>query len=621
MNRTALGLFFVTLLAAPARGQEDPFESRLYPVEFLTKTVPDWPGVHFGLETGPAGAGVEEPRLLPPEALVNLIRTNIAEDTWTHASARLGFSEGGLAVTNRASVHAKIEPYLAYLRSAFGKLITLDGAIVLADPAFLAKVRAASPADRPASLAPDQVKQILDAAREGRQAELVKSLRVSAHPGQRVHLQDAGRHSYLRDQDVHLSGTAAVLDPVVDSFATGAGFDIRAHLEPFGGAVTMEVRADACELEALESRKIRPGKEVIAPDGKTTSGLTGEAVIQLPRLARDALRTTLTVRSGETAVVGSVLRKGRVLVFLVTPAVLALDEKPAPEPVFEEQRVLRLYDVSPLTRPVRNFGAPPDPLDAPVARMTAGQLAEMVRTQVAPESWSNKRNTISAEGPRLLVVRQKIEVLRDIDRYLGSLLVSRAQTITTETVLIGFRKGARAEWEKEIPALAAGGYFVEPEKYDRLFAEATKDRRVRIIEAAEITGFPLERVYAAAFREENFIAGFESKVGPAAAMVDPAVRTLHTGFVLDVLPRPVAGADRIEVDLRASRTTREIKEVETPSTGVGPVQIPNVEGPRWNGDVVCAKGRWTLVAIQTHGPADDAEDVALFLRARPNVLK
>jgi hypothetical protein len=243
----------------------------------------------------------------------------------------------------------------------------------------------------------------------------------------------------------------------------------------------------------------------------------------------------------------------------------------------------------------------------------------MVKTQVAPESWSNKRNTLSAEGPRLLAVRQKPEVLREIDRYLGSLLAARTQTITSEAVVVGFRKGARAEWEKEIPGLGSGGYFIEAEKFERLFAEATKDRRVRVIDAAEITGYPFERVYAAAFQEENYIAGFEPKLGPSAAMADPAVRTLQTGFVFDLAPNPVLGTDRIEVRLRASRTTREMKEIETASTGVGPVQIPQVEGPRWSGDVVCAKGRWTLVAVETRGPADDAEDVALFLRARTNV--
>jgi hypothetical protein len=648
MKRSAL----VTILAAlPVLGQDDPLESRVYNVEFLTRPVPDRPGMLFGLSNDAIGAAVsrgdEDRPLLAADTLVSLIKANIAEDSWQHQSAKIDVTEGGLSVTNRRSAQARVAQYLEYLRAAFGKLITLDAAIISADPAFLAKLRAAAPADRPATLAPEQARQLLDAAREGKQAELVKSLRITAHPGQRVHLQEGAQHSYLRDQDVQIATSGVALTPVMDVLTTGAGFDLAAYLEPFGNTLTIEVRADSCELEAMVDRKLKllglvpsPGQDAKPGDAaKDVLHVPAEATVQLPRLSHDWLRTYVTARSGETMIVGTVLRKGRALAFLVTPAILTLDEKAAPEPAFEEQRLLRLYDISPLTRPIQDFRGPSTELlapakggggpltgatftlDEPRERMSSGQIEDMIRTHVAPESWGNKRNSIKGEGGRLLVVRQKPEVLKEIERYLNSFILQRSQVITTEAVAIAFAKGARAEWEKEIPALLPGGYFTDEERFARLFEEAAKGVKVRIAALAEITGYPQERVHVVSLGVENYIQEYEPQISTNAAQFDPIIGVLHTGLVLDASPSFIAGGDRILVGLDASITTREMKEIETVSSGVGPVQVPRVTGPRWKSDAVCAKGRWTLVGIETRGRGDQMEDVALFVRARQNVLR
>src|SRR5262245_11435051 len=118
MLRFGLVLAVAGAFGRAAVAQDDPFETRLYNVEVLTKAVPDRPGVKFGLDypspKGQAAPAETEARLLSPDALINLIRANIVEDSWTHAQARISFAEGELSVLNRASVHAKIEPYLAY---------------------------------------------------------------------------------------------------------------------------------------------------------------------------------------------------------------------------------------------------------------------------------------------------------------------------------------------------------------------------------------------------------------------------------------------------------------------------------------------------------------------------
>ena len=50
MLRPSLGAAVLLLLVVPARAQQDdPFETHLYNVEFLTEQVPDHPGEGLGL--------------------------------------------------------------------------------------------------------------------------------------------------------------------------------------------------------------------------------------------------------------------------------------------------------------------------------------------------------------------------------------------------------------------------------------------------------------------------------------------------------------------------------------------------------------------------------------------
>ncbi len=641
----------------PALAQDDPMETRLYNVEFLTREVQDFPGQEIGLPRAVVAMTISPDEsmlvsgLLSAEDLANLIKSNVAEDTWEHVAAAITYSNGVLTVTNKRSVQEKVAQYLNYWRGFVGKMITVDAAIVAIDPQLLARIRSAGNAERPAILAPDQARQVLEAAREGRLADLVRSMRVTAHPGQRVSLQEITKQHYLKDFDVQIATAALALDPILDVLATGASVDVRPFLEPFAGGVTMEVRADVADLEALEERKIKLSKELVpgaAAEG-TQGGAPGaprapvsstvEARLQLPRVSHDRIRTTLTVRSRETAIVGSVLRKGRVVLFLLTPTVVAADEKPAPEPAFEEQRLLRLYDISPLTRAIQDWPAqPPDvagpssamgtPLTGatftlmePTALMESEDVAAMIKTRIAPETWGNKRNSINTAQRGTLVIRQKPEVLREIDRFLGTLLLARAQMITTEAVVIGFKKGARAEWEREIPALGPGGYFVEQEKFDRLLEEAYKGQKVRLAEIAEVTCFPQERVHAARSQEEAHVIDYEPQLASHASMFDPIVDSLPTGFVLDVRPHFIHGNEQIAVDFRGALTVGQLKEIEAPVTGAGGLQVGTARVLRWNSSVTCVKGKYSLVAIQSVGRGEETEDLAVFVRARQNVLK
>jgi hypothetical protein len=218
------------------------------------------------------------------------------------------------------------------------------------------------------------------------------------------------------------------------------------------------------------------------------------------------------------------------------------------------------------------------------------------------------------------MVRQKPEVLREIDQFLSTLLFSRAQMITTEAVLVSFRKGARLEWEREIPALGPGGYFLEKEKFDRLFEEAAKNANVRLVEMAEVTCFPQQRVHVARLRQESLVEDFEPQVSTSAVAFDPIIGIVGGGFVLDVRPHFIHGQEQIAVSLRAQSATHEVREVEPSAPAGNALQAARGPEAKWESDVLCAKGMWTIVGLQTRGKGDEAEELVLFLRSRGNLL-
>lgn len=651
-------LLALSLLINAGQAQDDAWETHLYNVEFLTREVQDYPGVALGLAYDVVGAAVAASELssglLSGEDLANLIKSNVAEDSWEHERAKISFEGGSLTITNRKSVHERVRQYLAYWRGFFGKMITVDALLLSVDPALLAKVRAAGDPERPLALSPEQLRALLDAAREGKNAELHRSLRVTAHPGQRVNLQDVFKRMYVRDHDVQIATAALAFDPVMDVLASGVSVDVRPFLEPFGNAVTLEVRADRSDVEALNERKLRMPREINLSALRQETDGEGNAKdvadpqkrvlrpadlkVELPRLSLDRVRTTVTVRGRETAVVGSLLRNGRNLLFLLTPTVISLEDKPAPEPAFEEQRLLKLYDVSPLTRGIADWAGPRIGLVSPSAAgggpltgatftlaepamlMSAESVVELIRTRVAVDTWGNKRNSVELGPSGTLVVRQKPEVLREIDQFLSTLLFSRAQMITTEAVLLSFRKSARLAWEREIPALGPGGYFVDQEKFQRLFEESVKNADVRLMEMAEVSGFPQERVYVARLQQEALVEDLEPQVSTAALGFDPIIGIAGGGFVLDVRPHFVHGQEQVAVSLRAQWATHDVRDVEPAAPAGAGVQAARGPEARWESDVLCAKGKWTIVGLQTRGKGEEAEDLVLFLRARGNLL-
>jgi hypothetical protein len=406
---------------------------------------------------------------------------------------------------------------------------------------------------------------------------------------------------------------------------------IRVQRELFPASV---VHSDARK----EKEKDAPAHGTPAQVGPGGTVRMEDLKIQLPKGDQDAIRTTVTVKPGETAVTGATFRNGRIVAYLVRPTMVALEDKPAPEPVFEEQRLLKLYDISPLTRGVQDFagmrfelsspgGAGASlagasfTLEEPGNRRTPESIVNMIRNRIAPESWGNRRNRIEEAAPGTLLVRQRPDVLKEIEKFLGDIITVRAQVITTEAAIVGFRKGSRTAWEAKIPAFGLGGYFITKEQVDELLKETHKGGDVRLVEWGEITSYPQQRVHVARVEQEKAVRDLEPQLGMASSLADPVVTVVSSGFVLDARPHFIRGTEQVGVELRVQRTEHQTGDGVMIPPGIGPIQLPSETSFGRVSTVACKEGHWTLVAIESRGSGEDAEDFALIVRARANVLK
>lgn len=635
-------LFLAAASCSLVQAQDDPVETREFDIQFLTRPLEDAPGESVGIVSDAIGTTVaagESGRWLYGDAFAELIKKHLEPESWENAPMSLASRDGVLTATHRRSVLANISGFIDAWRRMAGKMVVLDAAIVAVDPPAMARIRAAGNADRPGVLTADQRRRLL----EGKSAEVVRTMRLTARPGQRVSLQELVKRQYVRDFDVQIASADGTLDPVVDVLSTGPSVDVRPFVEPTGG-FTLEVRMDRVEFEALDERRLRIPKDLTFAGGVETEagkppvpakgGFTRivlDQKVQLPKVQHDRIRTTVSVRDRETAVAASLLRLGREHLFLLTPAVVTTEEK-----AMTPAGSLRLFDVSALTRGVQDWAGPSldlaSPqrggggpltgatftLNEPRTFMGDEEVADRIRARVAPDTWADKSNAIHGAGAGLLLVRQKPEVLVEIERFLASLISAHLRTITTEVAVIGFRKGARAEWEKEIPALAPGGYFADVAPFDRLLEEAARRARVRLADRAEVTGFSEQRVHVLRSRQEAYVCDYEPQVSTLASIMDPIIGNFITGFGIDVQPRFDAAAGTVTVEFRGSLSSGALKDVDALEATAGGLQTAQARVHKWTATALCTGDRWSLVAIEMDGAGDDAEELAVFVRARVN---
>lgn len=588
----------MSLLLLLALAQADGLETRTYDVSGLVEDVDSVDRVHVGLTSVPLGlegaAGRESPGLLGEKEAADLIRATVVPSAWKAPGVLLSLSKGTLTVTAAPPVHRELEALLAALAAKLGPFYHLEAAILSAEPAFLAEVRGAEGSPL---LSEDQFRRLLEAARAGRRAALLKTGRIRAPSGRLAAFRDVTEEKYIEDYDRPIAGGALPLDPHTRCFYAGAALEVTASPDPFGPRVLLDVRGFHTTREAVEERTLSLQKDfwTAAPGARLEKSVLSEVKIQHPRLSSRGVRTFLALRGGQAAIAASVLHGDRAVVFLVG----LRDERPAGK---AESGAFGIYDLSalrppPSVGPVRlSFLVGPGGLNP--QRVAAESLLEpflpanLIQERVEPESWG-KTGFLYGSPSGVLAVRHDPAALPRIDRTLRSLFPPFGDPVTTEVALLGFH-GPGAP---DAPSLDADAFA-------KLLA------RARVLESAEITGLPGRDADVFRIREQTYVADFIVTPESSSLFVDPLVDLFRTGFVVRAAPR--SGG---RVAFSSAVAHGALRDLKAPVVGLGYVQMPGAWGMRGDGNLP-PDGRWHLVGVESRGEGEALEEIALYARAR-----
>ncbi len=624
--KTLFVLGTLTAVACATLAQEDPLESRRFPVAFLILAPADTSGVPLGLAQDAIGTTVaagDERRWGPvePDELVRMLKREVVPASWKEPGTSLEFSDGALDAVNRRSVLEAVSAWLARARARHGRRIVIEAALVVV------------PFERWGRAEPREL---------AAGAALLKRARLVAGPGQRVHAQDLKQLTYIRDYDVQIATSTLELDPIVDVLNTGVRIDLRPRVAPGEEAVVFEVRSESASFLGLEDKtlKLLRTEPAAAPAALPAERAAGAAVatvsrdweglVQLPHTTFDRIRGQVAARPGETVVAAAASRPDGILALLLTPTFAG---EAAPARAEPAGPVTRLYDVSALTARVQDWVAPRVELVSPQAG-GGGPLTGATFTLDEPRvSYSEERilddlraivdapgtppeQSAAARTAAAISVRADPARHAAVEKRLAELFRREVRVMTTEAAAIAFKGDARTEWARTIPALAPGGDRATDAEVAKLLEEARKGQPVRLAGFLSISGRPGQKVHVLSGRQQAYVQDFEPQVSTASACYDPIIGILMSGAGLEATPFPRAEDGTATLQLRAWLVSAELTEEKRVSTGGGPLQRPRTSGSVWTADVVCAPGHWTLAALESRGEGAQAEEVALFVRVR-----
>jgi hypothetical protein len=616
--RAALALTLATLAATPAAAQPEApkapaklaagFEQRVYDLSVFMERVSDYPGPDIQMHPPSAAAGglagatftLEEPMMAGggTEILIDLIRSNIAEDSWSDKRTSIQAVGEELVVIQAPAIHAKIAGLIAYLRRQTELQVAVEGTVALVEDALLDELRAGAP--QAVALTDAAAKALREALAKGERATLVRSSRATARNGQRVHFAALQQRSYVQDYDIAVTSGAMACDPIVGYLQLGAVLDV----VPRFARGTL-----ACGIRFSHHTAPRP-----LPVFDT--GLPGMGLLQLPETTYSCVETSVTGVDGQTLLAGRIgvadpkapAGPPRSLCFLVRPALVPLEAVPAP--ASEEKRQVRIYDVGILTTGLRDFTAPtlsliPDGGACIMAEESLREvvspetLVESIRHNIAPESWENTRNLIETHE-HILYVRQSPDVLDAIGKYLDDLAARRWRMIATRAdVLAADEAGARALLEK-YPSLAAGVMRMDAAEAADLLTRAAKGDGVSRLASGEVAGMNRQRVNVRQMNQVAYVRDYDTELATLVAAQDPQVDIAQEGVILDCRPILTGDGKTIHAELRFSVAQLErpvaVERVDGAADGKGiRAHRPSLSLARWRTMVVASAGDCYLV--------------------------
>ncbi|MBN2492275.1 MAG: hypothetical protein JXQ29_15620 [Planctomycetes bacterium] len=246
---------------AEATPGSTPRELRVYNTRLLTASIPDWPcpfvepglftGIEINLDAADEESGASIFGRAPPETppgvgldpaeLIELIRTGIAEDSWSNTRNRIETSGDLLIVVQTPEVHAAIARFLSELRARRGVLVTTEVWALGVRTDEVARLFP-RPADLRVPLAPEAIERVHQAVADG-SARVLRHVELTSFNRQRAHAVSILERSVIDGVDAEVAQKASIGDPIVGTLRSGFLVDARASLVGDGKTLGLDLLA------------------------------------------------------------------------------------------------------------------------------------------------------------------------------------------------------------------------------------------------------------------------------------------------------------------------------------------------------------------------------------------
>jgi len=608
MNRFPIAAFAAALwiAAAPALAQDVVRESRVFDIEFLTRTSENFPGPRIEITRAfdeampPMVENAPEPHL-QPAILIGMVKTNVDPDSWGNVKNKLRAEEGKLHVVQTPENLKRIEALLRDLRTRFGDFVEVEGFVLRVKGKFLAEILADLETGKGAWLSEEGARKVLGAGSQGGAVRVAESVSVLAFSGQRVHAAPLRQRTIVRDLDCEVAQQKSVNDPVVSSVSEGFVMDVRPTV---GGKAGILLDLDLA-WQGLED----PMPFVETPGGR----------IDLPAAQRLAVRTTLVVPDGGAAFLcGKHPSEGdEGIAFLVRArrkglAALPGDDKKEEKKEEKAKRTLRVYNVRLLSKRIEDCKPGSDRL----CRRTGGgssaggaafaeaemagvgldgeELLTLVRANIAEDTWANERNSIEFSGGCLVVVQEE-EVHARIEAFLQELAARRVVLVLATFRWLAVDDAVLAALFPDGPK----GAFTSLDAKARtaLLDAAREGTKASALGAANLVAFNRQRAFLARRNVAAYVADYDVEVAQAAGAMDPIMDACSDGVLLDARAAVAGDGRNVTLDLAPgiARLERPIREGRYKMEGLEwPMALPEFAIEEFRTSLTVADGGTVL---------------------------
>lgn len=286
---------------------------------------------------------------------------------------------------------------------------------------------------------------------------------------------------------------------------------------------------------------------------------------------------------------------------------------------------LRMYDVRALVTPVADFpstsinlvpsggfgfgfGAEED-LE-PMAFYEIDAIVDMIRANIAPESWEELRSASIEETRGILMVRHTSVVHARIEALLDELRKKAASQVNVEVKVLYLSDATlRSVLGDESASI------LTPAAEERLMA-VLESKQARLVHSGSVACTNSQRVSLSDVGQVSYVQDYDVEIAQAASIPDPIVSTLREGLIFDVRPTLAGSGDLVVLEVRVenARAHRPIETIETP---VGTVETPNLELTKLRSILAVPVGRMVVVG----GALSDGDENAVLIIAKPTAVR